>query len=203
MGNKAIPVEQHPLQPFLPPSGRILMLGSFPPQQKRWAKGFNFFYPNFSNDMWRVMGLVFFGDRLWLVDEAKRTYRMADIVELLETKGIGLYDTACEVRRLQDNASDKFLEVVRRTDIEALLQQMPLCHTIVTTGQKATETMCEHYGVAQPPMGGYSEFELEGRGQMRLYRMPSTSRAYPLSIIAKSEAYGRMFDEVLGQNETI
>lgn len=178
------------------------MLGSFPPQQKRWAKGFNFFYPNFSNDMWRVMGLVFFGERLRLVDEANRTYRMKDIVELLETKGIGLYDTACEVRRLQDNASDKFLEVVRRTDIEALLQQMPLCRTIVTTGQKATETMCEHFGIAEPKMGSYSEFELADRGRMRLYRMPSTSRAYPLSLAAKAEVYGRMFSEVL-QNDTI
>lgn len=202
MENKVIPSEQHPLQPFLPKEGRVLMLGSFPPQQKRWAKGFNFFYPNFSNDMWRVMGLVFFGERLRLVDEANRTYRMADIVELLETKGIGLYDTACEVRRLQDNASDKFLEVVRRTDIEALLQQMPLCRTIVTTGQKATETMCEHFGIAKPKMGSYNEFELADRGRMRLYRMPSTSRAYPLSLAAKAEVYGRMFCEVL-QNDTI
>ncbi len=202
MENKVIPSEQHPLQPFLPKEGCVLMLGSFPPQQKRWAKGFNFFYPNFSNDMWRVMGLVFFGERLRLVDETNRTYRMADIVELLETKGIGLYDTACEVRRLQDNASDKFLEVVRRTDIEALLQQMPHCRTIVTTGQKATETMCEHFGIAEPKMGSYSEFELADRGRMRLYRMPSTSRAYPLSLAAKAEVYGRMFSEVL-QNDTI
>ena len=31
------------------------MLGSFPPQQKRWSMAF--FYPNFQNDMWRIFGL--------------------------------------------------------------------------------------------------------------------------------------------------
>ena len=52
-----IPVEVHPLQPFLPEKARLLMLGSFPPQRKRWSM--DFFYPNIQNDMWRIFGLVF------------------------------------------------------------------------------------------------------------------------------------------------
>lgn len=39
-----IPVEEHPLEPFLPSNARLLMLGSFPPQKKRWS--IDFFYPN-------------------------------------------------------------------------------------------------------------------------------------------------------------
>lgn len=50
-------VEQHPLKPFLPANARLLMLGSFPPQQKRWCM--DFYYPNFINDMWRIVGQVF------------------------------------------------------------------------------------------------------------------------------------------------
>lgn len=205
-----IETERHPLEPFLPASGKVLMLGSFPPQQKRWARDFWFYYPNFTNDMWRVLGLVFGGDAQLLVDEAGRTYRQDRIVQLLESRGIGIYDTACEVRRLQDNASDKFLEVVQATDVEALLRQMPLCHTLATTGQKATETLCERFGIVQPKMGGWSEFELN-RQTMRLYRMPSTSRAYPLALAKKAEAYCRMFaelgmldePELTAQNETM
>ena len=29
-------IEYHPLKPFLPASARVLFLGSFPPQRKRW-----------------------------------------------------------------------------------------------------------------------------------------------------------------------
>ena len=35
--------ERHPLDPFLPSGARLLMLGSFPPQRKRWSM--EFFYP--------------------------------------------------------------------------------------------------------------------------------------------------------------
>ena len=37
-------VEHHPLEPFLPENAVLLMLGSFPPQKKRWSM--DFFYPN-------------------------------------------------------------------------------------------------------------------------------------------------------------
>lgn len=189
-----IAIEQHPLVPFLPTNGRLLMLGSFPPQQKRWCM--EFYYPNFTNDMWRVFGVVFFGDAKHFVDTEGKTYLKAEIIDFLNEKGIGIYDTACAVRRLADNASDKFLEVVTPTDIEALLSQMPDCYAICTTGQKATDTICEHFGILQPKMGEYTDFEALVNSTprpMRLYRMPSTSRAYPLSLQKKSEAYQRMF----------
>ncbi len=188
-----IPIEQHPLQPFLPQNGKVLMLGSFPPQHKRWS--IEFFYPNFTNDMWRVMGLLFYADAFHFVDVEAKRYHKEAIIDFLNRVGIGLYDTASAIRRLQDNASDKFLEVVEQTDIEALLSQMPDCRTIVTTGQKATDTICEHFHIEQPKMGSFSDFIL-GEQTFRLYRMPSTSRAYPLALAKKAEAYRTVFQHI-------
>lgn len=56
-----IEIEQHPLTPFLPENARLLMLGSFPPQKKRWSM--DFFYPNLNNDMWRIFGILFFSEQ--------------------------------------------------------------------------------------------------------------------------------------------
>ena len=193
MSTTTPPIEQHPLTPFLPSNGRLLMLGSFPPQKKRWAM--EFYYPNFTNDMWRVLGVVFFDDALHFVDKPNKTYRKEAIISFLNEKGIGIFDTASAVRRLQDNASDKFLEVVIPTHIEDLLAQMPLCRTIVTTGQKATDTICERYSIDQPKIGSYVEIIINGTTH-RLYRMPSTSRAYPLSLEKKAQAYKGMFDDI-------
>ena len=58
---REIPVEKHPWPPFLPANARILMLGSFPPKPERWCM--DFFYPNWLNDMWRIMGEIFYADK--------------------------------------------------------------------------------------------------------------------------------------------
>ena len=186
-------VEQHPLKPFLPANARLLMLGSFPPQQKRWCM--DFYYPNFINDMWRIVGQVFFGDRNHFVDVAAKRFRKEMIVDFLNERGIALYDTATSIRRLQDNASDKYLEVVEPTDVRGLLRQIPHCRAIVTTGQKATDTLCETFDIQAPTLGSYSPFQLEER-PMRLYRMPSSSRAYPLSLEKKAVFYAAMFADL-------
>ena len=188
-----IPTEEHPLQPFLPPHARLLMLGSFPPQKKRWCM--DFYYPNFINDMWRIMGYIFHGDRNWFVDERAKCFKKEMIVEFLLDKGIALYDTASAIRRLQDNASDKFLEVVEATDVATLLRQLLECKAIVTTGQKATDTLRQQFDIEEPKVGDYSEFVFEGRA-MRLYRMPSSSRAYPLALDKKAAAYRIMFQDL-------
>lgn len=110
-------------------------------------------------------------------------------------KGIALFDTASAIRRLQDNASDKFLEVVQPTDISRLLGQLPECKAIVTTGQKATDTLRAQFEVEEPKVGDFSEFVFDGR-PMRLYRMPSSSRAYPLALDKKAAAYRTMYQDL-------
>lgn len=174
----------------------MLMLGSFPPPRKRWSM--DFFYPNMQNDMWRIFGLHFFGDKQHFVDEAHKCFRHEEIVRFLTDMGIALYDTATSVCRLQENASDKFLEVIEPTDISLLLKHIPLCTTIVTTGQKATDILCAQFGIPmQPVVGGFIDFMTDTGRPLRLYRMPSSSRAYPLALDKKALVYGRMFAEVL------
>ena len=105
---------------------------------------------------------------------------------------MALFDTATAVRRLQDNASDKFLEVVEPTDITALLRRIPACEAVVTTGEKATVVLVEKYGCAAPKVGQSTEISIDGRA-LRFFRMPSTSRAYPLSLDRKAAAYETLF----------
>ncbi len=186
-------IEQHPLEPFLPGNATLLMLGSFPPQKKRWSM--DFFYPNLQNDMWRIFGLIFFQDKDHFLFENKKAFDKERLIVFLETKGIALYDTATSVRRLQDNASDKYLEVIEPTDIRLLLKQLPHCKAIVTTGQKATDIIRSQIEVNEPSIGGSCPFEFEDRS-LRLYRMPSSSRAYPLALEKKSAFYRLMLKEL-------
>jgi G:T/U-mismatch repair DNA glycosylase len=193
-------VEYHPLRPFLPENAKVLFLGSFPPQRKRWCM--DFYYPNFINDHWRIEGQIFFGDKNYFVDLEAKRFKIDEIVAFCQEKGLAFFDTSTAIRRLQDNASDKFLEVVEPTDIRGLLRPLPQCRAIVTTGEKATETICASLGIPTIPKVNTSvvipDTYNKGGDQIFLYRLPSSSRAYPLSFDKKVEAYQRMFMQVLG-----
>ena len=186
-------VEYHPLRPFLPDGARVLFLGSFPPQRKRWCM--DFFYPNFINDHWRIEGQVFFADRNHFVDLEAKRFKLDEIVSFCQQKGIAFYDTSTAVRRLKDNASDKFLEVVEPTDIPALIGRLPQLRAIVTTGEKATETICASLHIPeQPKVNSY--VNIPDFSPIVLYRLPSSSRAYPLAFDKKVAAYRQMFQFV-------
>ena len=186
-------VERHPLEPFIPDGARLLMLGSFPPARHRWCM--DFFYPNFTNDMWRIMGLCFFGDKNRFVDEQARTFRLDDILTLLRTRGIAIYDTATSVVRTQGTASDKDLQVVEPTPLDGLLARMPQLEAVVTTGEKATGLFTAHFGIPAPKVGTWVPFTFEGR-ELRLYRMPSSSRAYPMRVERKADYYRAMLCDI-------
>ena len=186
--------ELHPLGFFLPENTRLLMLGSFPPPRARWSM--DFYYPNIQNDMWRILGLIFYGNKDAFLRD-KKAFSEEKAKAFCREKGIGIGDTAMEVIRLKANASDKFLEVVRPIDPEKVLSQIPECVAIVVTGQKAMDTLLSVLPVTEEPKVGFSsEFSCMGR-TMRLFRMPSSSRAYPRPLEEKAAVYRGMF-ETLG-----
>ena len=187
-------VEYHPLRPFLPENAKVLFLGSFPPQRKRWCM--DFYYPNFINDHWRIEGQLFFGDKNHFVDMEHKRFKIDDIITFCQEKGLAFFDTATAIRRLQDNASDKFLEVVESTDIRSLIAQLPHLRAIVTTGEKATETICASLDISQIPKVNTSvsvSYIIQHTLDLSLWRLPSSSRAYPLAFDKKVEAYRQMF----------
>ena len=184
--------ELHPLDPFLPANARILMLGSFPPKRIRWSM--DFFYPNLQNDMWRIVGYLAAGDKSHFLMPGGRKFDKERIEAFCRERGIALYDTAVEVIRLKDNASDNFLQVVREVDLAALLARIPHCRTLVTTGQKATDTLRAITGCGEPAVGESVAFEYAGRS-MRLWRMPSSSRAYPRPVEWKAGFYRKVFED--------
>ena len=184
---KSNEIETHPWQPFVPDGAKVLIMGTFPPGSHRWS--LDFFYPNRTNDFWFMMGLLFFGDKDALYDREARSFRLDEIKKLLTDKGIAMSDTGHKVRRLKGNASDKFLEIVEPVNFAALRSRMPLCTDVATTGEKATNVLASLTGTEVPGMG---ESVTTSDG-LRLWRMPSTSRAYPLALEKKAAYYRRLF----------
>ena len=190
MNNEQIAIERHPWPPFVPAGARYLFLGTFPPQEHRWSMPF--FYPNRTNDFWRIMGLIFLGNRDALWDAEQGRFNLDAIKLLLNREHIALWDTGMAVRRLKGNASDKFLEIVEPIDLATLLDENPTISHIITTGEKATGVIAVQAGVELPSIGAPVACRV-GCHAVTLWRMPSSSRAYPLSLDKKAEAYKKIF----------
>ena len=173
------PIEQHPLGFFLPENTKLLMLGSFPPPRARWSM--NFYYPNIQNDMWRIL-------------ETKKAFSEEKAKAFCREKGIGIGDTAMEIIRLKNNASDNFLQVVTPLNPVEVLAKIPECEAIVVTGQKAMDTLIATLPPVEEPKVG-SRFTLSSR-IFHLYRMPSSSRAYPKPLEEKAAVYKQMFEDL-------
>jgi G:T/U-mismatch repair DNA glycosylase len=155
------------------------------------------YYPNFTNDMWRIFGICFFNDKLHFVDTGHKTYRLEAIKAFMQERGVGIFDTCRRVRRTKGTASDKDLEVVEEADLDGMLRAMPRCRAVIAAGQLATSIFTRHYGIdaSAMKMGDHVEFTFEGR-TISLYREPSSSRAYPMPVEQKAEYYGQMFRDI-------
>ena len=185
-------IESHPFPALLPSEATVMMMGTFPPKAEKHAMLFH--YPNFINDMWRVYGLVFFNDAAHFQKIGEKAFDAEKIKAFLHERGIASCPTVLKAVREQDNASDKFLRVVETVDLPAVLAQLPRCRHICTTGGKATEVLLSLLPDApkMPKTGETLPFTLVNRN-LTLTRLPSTSRAYPLSLQKKAAAYRAFF----------
>lgn len=185
-------IEVHPFPPLLPPHATVMMMGTFPPKSEKRCMEFH--YPNFQNDMWRIYGLVFFNDAQYFQVKDEKRFDPERIKAFLWERGIASCPTVIKAIREQDNASDKFLKIVETVDLAAVLAQIPNCRWLFMTGGKATEALFSLLPskLKEPKTNEYIDFPFQGR-ELKLYRVPSTSRAYPLSLAKKAEAYRQFF----------
>lgn len=185
--NNIPPLEKHPWPPFIPDGARILIMGTFPPGNHRWSM--DFYYPNRTNDFWKICGLLFLGNPEALYLPQEKRYDVEAIKRLMTEKHIALNDTAREVRRLKGNASDKYLEIVTPVPLYDLLAQMKDCRDVATTGEKAAGVIAGLTGTEIPKMGQM----VKSADGLNIWRMPSTSRAFPMKLEDKAAYYAHMF----------
>ena len=189
-------IELRPFPPFLPPHATVLMMGSFPPAADKRAMEFH--YPNFQNDMWRVYGLVFFGDAMHFRHGEEKAFDAEKIKAFLTERGIGSCPGVRRAIRGHGNASDAYLKVVETVELPEILEKIPQCRRICTTGGKATEilfALLETEVKAKDVRTGATVSARCGERDLLVTRLPSTSRAYPMKLEKKAEAYRKFFVE--------
>ena len=201
-------IETHPFAPVLPPDATVMMMGSFPPTADKWAMRFH--YPNFQNDMWRIYGRVFFNDADYFRAGDEKRFDPERIRAFMFERGIASCPTVVQAIRETGNASDKYLTVVTTIDLDTILPQVPHVQSLFTTGGKATEVLLnlldeppaksKHPKTNQSIDYPYEWHNADNKAgkvkELTLYRLPSTSRAYPLALDKKVAAYKEFFKRI-------
>ena len=190
------PLEHHPFKPILPLQAQVVMMGTFPPTDEKRCMEFH--YPNFQNDMWRIMGEVFYGDKDYFRVGDEKRFDPVRIEAFLREKRIALCSSAKTAIRLRGNAADKDLKIVEPVDMDELLIDLPKVEWLFTTGGLATETLLGLLPekVKPPKTNEWIDYPYSANRPLKLYRLPSTSRAYPLKFEKKVEAYQTFFKMV-------
>ena len=164
-------IELRPFPPFLPPHASVLMMGSFPPAAEK--RTMEFHYPNFQNDAEKIKAF-------------------------LTERGIASCPGVRRAIRTHGNASDAYLKVVETVELPEILEKIPQCRRICTTGGKATEillSLLETEVRAKDFKTGETIAARCGDRDLLITRLPSTSRAYPMKLEAKAEVYRKFFVE--------
>jgi G:T/U-mismatch repair DNA glycosylase len=110
----------------------------------------HFYYPNFQNDMRRILGQIFYREKSFFVLPQKKAFDEMKAKTFCREKGIGIGDTAQSIIRLQDNASDEKLQVIQTFDIANIIVSLQECTTLVITGKKAMEILLSVLSFKEP-----------------------------------------------------
>ncbi|MGL4388564.1 MAG: uracil-DNA glycosylase family protein, partial [Brevinema sp.] len=174
---------------FLPADAKTLLLGSFPPAIEKWRM--NFYYPNFQNDMWRILGEVFFDDKnYFLLDQDH--FDQHKIEQFLIEQKIAVADAIKKTSRLENNASDNNLQVAEYLNFHEVLKKIPYCQRIVATGGLASDIICSYFRIKKIKKTGESaSINIDGKNIV-IIRAPSSSRRN-VNTAGKYKAYVQIF----------
>ncbi|CAG9579978.1 hypothetical protein LMJF_32_0320 [Leishmania major strain Friedlin] len=183
--------EDHPIGPVVHADSRVLFCGTFPPVRR----SIRFYYPNANNDMWKVLGQVFYDDAdafytasacasSLFASPSKRSgghaaTRALDEVRVLrfaDSQPVGFFDVCRRVRRRLGTSADSNIEALERTNVvRDVLSHTPHCAGIITTGTLALTMLLDDlsaHGTFLTSSEAPVEVVLKTRQGKRKYSIP-------------------------------
>ncbi|MGZ3920160.1 MAG: hypothetical protein ACXVNM_05760 [Bacteroidia bacterium] len=120
--------EIHPPWEYEVPGMKVLILGNFPPHQKRWD--YEFFYPNKQNNFWKVLAAIN-GVNL---KETKGPAAVEERKKIMKNLKIGVYNLAKVISRKNSSARDTDIEILEYMDIFSVIKKHRQLKKIILAG---------------------------------------------------------------------
>ena len=117
IGELKINTEKHPNWYYDIPKMKVLILGSFPPHEKRWS--YDFYYPNNGNPFWEALAGAH-GKKLkhYRCDAAVKERR-----QLMIDINVGVENLGQIIERKGESAADNDIKIIKFRDILGILHR--------------------------------------------------------------------------------
>lgn len=120
--------ENHPNWYFEVPTMKVLILGSYPPHEKRWS--YDFYYPNNSNPFWDTLaGVKGIELKHYRCDAAVKERQ-----QLMIDMKVGVENLGQKIKRKGESAADNDIEIIDFRDIKGILDRHPEIEQILLPG---------------------------------------------------------------------
>jgi G:T/U-mismatch repair DNA glycosylase len=124
-------IENHPNWYHDIPVMRTLILGSFPPHQKK--RDYPFYYPNKQNNFWKILAAICSHELLYFQGEKAVLERKA----IMEKLQIGIENMGRSIKRKGESAKDTDIVISDFHDIISIIQSHKELCMIILSGYSA------------------------------------------------------------------
>jgi G:T/U-mismatch repair DNA glycosylase len=140
--NKTTPTiksEQHPDWHFDIPEMKVLILGNFPPVEKRWS--YRFYYPNKVNHFWKILAHIAKRPLQYFEGEAAVQERK----NLMLYLKVGVENLGQTILRKGESSLDTNIEIKAYRDILGTIKKHPELETILMPGFHASSSTAQTF----------------------------------------------------------
>lgn len=133
MANQLNEREFIPVKPFIEKGQTQLIVGTFTPHKKFW--NFNFFYPDYKNRLWNVLGKVAFGDNYQLdytLDSLKAVEERKNILRKLNAGMVNIIESC--TRKNNSSLDNNLQDITLYNIIEVIVKPHSTITYIYLTG---------------------------------------------------------------------
>lgn len=192
--------EEHPDWYHDIPVMEILILGSYPPHQKRW--NYSFYYPNKQNHFWKILAAL---DNNYNLKHYTGEEAVAERKQLMERLKTGIQNMGKTILRKGSSAQDTDITITSYQDVMAVIRQHPELKLIILPGFSAAsstfKTFCDYFSTQdvrftapKKPSHGLS-FELHVAGRViTCVICTSTSPATAERLSDKTEKFRAIYN---------
>jgi G:T/U-mismatch repair DNA glycosylase len=159
-------IENHPDWYHDIPVMRTLLLGSFPPQEKK--RDYSFYYPNKQNNFWKILAAIC-NKELLCFQGKKAVLERKAIMEKLQ---IGIENMGRSIKRKGESAKDTDIVILTFHDILNIIYQHKELNTIILSGFSAPnstyKSFCKYLAEKKIPFAAPEKIKVGASFQILL-----------------------------------
>jgi G:T/U-mismatch repair DNA glycosylase len=127
------------------PKMKCLILGSYPPHEKR--RHYPFYYPNSTNRFWNILAKIAKKELVYTkkLTEKEQLKAVEERYEIMRLLNVGIQNVGLEIKRKDDSADDNKITIEKFQDILSIIKKHNELEKILLVGYSAPNSTAKAF----------------------------------------------------------